>query len=223
MYSGRYVLARPNFPFPHRCCFMRSSSTLALGSAALAILGIACSQKPAPAPAPAPSQTRTAPQQRPVAENDSSETPATPAFGGRGGRGGQGGGAAAQNGAANPQPYNRVVTAQAKTRNGLFKTHQIGDRLLFEIPRSQLNKDILLVQEIAQTALGAGYDGQAAGNRMLRFERRENKVLLRGISNEIMASDTLSPVAGAVSASNVHPIIAVFNVEAYGPDSAPVI
>src|SRR6185503_20511729 len=70
---------------------------------------------------------------------------------------------------------------------------------------------------------GAGYDGQAAGNRMLQFERRENKVLMRGISNEIMASDTLSPVAGAVAASNVHPVIAIFNVDAYGPDSAPVI
>ena len=92
--------------------------------------------------------------------------------------------------------------------------------LLFEIPRSQMNKDILLVQEIAQTALGAGYDGQAAGNRVLQFERRDNRVLLRGISNEIMASDTLSPVAGAVNASNVHPIIAIFNVEAYGPDSS---
>jgi hypothetical protein len=115
------------------------------------------------------------------------------------------------------------VTSQAKTRAGMFKTHQIGERLLFEIPRAQLNKDILLVQEIAQTAVGAGYDGAPAGNRMLRFERKDNRVMLRGVSNEIMASDTLSPVAGAVSASNVHPIIAIFNVEAYGPDSAPVI
>ena len=106
----------------------------------------------------------------------------------RRGRGGAGG--AAQAGAPNPQPYDRVVTAQAQTKNGLFKVHRIGERLLFEIPRREMNKDILLVQEIAQTALGAGYDGQAAGNRVLRFERRDNRVLLRGISNEIMASDT---------------------------------
>ena len=92
--------------------------------------------------------------------------------------------AGAQGANANPQPYNRVVTAQAQTKTGFFKTIRIGDRLLFEIPRSQMNKDILLVQEIAQTALGAGYDGQAAGNRVLQFERRENRVLLRGISNK---------------------------------------
>src|SRR5262249_12607805 len=52
---------------------------------------------------------------------------------------------------------------------------------------------------------------------------RDNRVLLRGISNEIFASDTTSPVAGAVNASNVHPILAIFNIEAFSPDSSPVI
>jgi hypothetical protein len=116
-----------------------------------------------------------------------------------------------------------VVTRQAQTKSGLFNVHRVGDRVLFEIPRREMNKDILLVQEIAQTTLGAGYGGQAAGNRLLRFERRDNRVLLRGISYEIMASDSTSPVAGAVQASNVHPVIATFSVEAYGTDSAAVI
>src|SRR5215831_18402181 len=207
---------------------MRTSSLFVLGSAAATVVAIGCTTKPpAPAPAPAPTSAPTRPvQQAPAGvPNDTSETPTGGGGGGGGaGRGGRGGGAnGAQGGNTNPQPYNRVVTAQAQTKNGFFKTIRIGDRLLFEIPRSQMNKDILLVQEIAQTALGAGYDGQAAGNRVLQFERRENRVLLRGISNEIMASDTLSPVAGAVNASNVHPVIAIFNVEAYGPDSSAVI
>src|SRR6185369_3374758 len=129
--------------------------------------------------------------------------------------GGGAGGGNAVGGAANPLPYARVVTGQAQTEAGLFKVHRVGERVLFEISRRELNKDLLLVQEIAQTTLGAGYGGQAAGNRVLRFERRDNRVLLRGVSYEIMASDTTSPVAGAVAASNVHPIIATFNVEAY--------
>jgi hypothetical protein len=203
---------------------MRTSSLFVLGSATAAIVAIGCTTKtPAPAPAPAAAPTRPTAQQTPA--NVPTDTGEAPTGGGGGvGRGGRGGGnAAAQGGNANPQPYNRVVTAQAQTKTGFFKTIRIGDRLLFEIPRSQMNKDILLVQEIAQTALGAGYDGQAAGNRVLQFERRDNRVLLRGISNEIMASDTLSPVAGAVNASNVHPVLAIFNVEAYGPDSSAVI
>jgi hypothetical protein len=204
---------------------MRTSSALVLGSAAVAIIAIGCSGTQTPAPTPAPTPTRPAPQSTPTTPTnpDTTENPAPGGGGGaRGGRGGAGG-AAGANAAANPQPYNRVVTAQAQTKNGMFKTHKIGERVLFEIPRRELNKDILLVQEIAQTAVGAGYDGAPAGNRMIQFERRDNRVLLRGISNEIIASDTTSPVAGAVAASNVHPIIAIFNVEAYGPDSAPVI
>ncbi len=203
---------------------MPTRPALVLASAAAVIVAIGCSSTAKPsAPAPvaqAPTrQTQQPAPGLPTTPTDSADTPA-----GGGGRGGRGGGAGgAQGAAANPLPYARVVTAQAQTRAGLFKVHRIGERVLFEIPRRELNKDILLVQEIAQTTLGAGYGGQAAGNRMLRFERRDNRVLLRGISNEIMASDTTSPVAGAVSASNVHPVIAVFNVEAYGPDSAPVV
>ena len=113
-----------------------------------------------------------------------------------------------------------MVTADAKTRNGLFKVHRINNRLLFEIPRKELNRDQLLVTEIAKTTLGVGYGGQALGNRVLRWEKRDNRVLLRSMSYEVIASDTTSPVVGAVQAANVEPILAVFNVEAYGPDSS---
>src|SRR5262249_2378981 len=194
--------------------FMRSSTTLVLSGAAAVVVAIGCGTTQAPAPVPAPTataqQTRPTPPQTtaPTSAPDTSAERAAGGGGGRGGRGGAGGGGAAQAGAPNPQPYTRVVTAQAQTRQGLFKTHRIGERLLFEIPRREMNKDILLVQEIAQTTLGAGYGGQAAGNRLLRFERKDNRVLLRGISYEVMASDTTSPVAGAVAAANVHPILA---------------
>jgi len=180
---------------------MPTRPALVLAGAAAVIVAIGCSSTAKPsAPAPvAQAPTRQTQQQPaptlPTTPTDSTDTPA----GGGAGRGGRGGAAGGGQGAAtNPLPYARVVTAQAQTRAGLFKVHRIGERVLFEIPRRELNKDILLVQEIAQTTLGAGYGGQAAGNRMLRFERRDNRVLLRGISNEIMASDTTSPVAGAV-------------------------
>src|SRR5689334_22708352 len=203
---------------------MRTRSALTLGAGVVAVIAIGCTTKtpaPTPAPSPAPAAGRQAPAANP-APQDSTEAP-TGGGAGRGGRGGGLGGANAAGGAANPLPYARVVTGQAQTKAGLFKVHRVGERVLFEIPRRELNKDILLVQEIAQTTLGAGYGGQAAGNRVLRFERRDNRVALRGISYEVVSSDTVSPIAGAVQAANVPPVIAIFNVEAYGPDSAPVI
>ena len=79
------------------------------------------------------------------------------------------------------------------------------------------------MQEIAKTTLGAGYGGQALGNRVLRWERRDNRVLLRGMSLRGDRERHDVAVVGAVQAANVQPIIAVFNVEAYGPDSSMVI
>ena len=155
--------------------------------------------------------TRTAPPagaQTPAAQTPSDST-ASP---------GRAGGA----GEPRPQAYNRVVTSQAVTRDGLFKVHRIGPKLMFEIPRSQLNKDILLVSEIAQTTLGVGYGGAAVGNRVLNWERRQNYVYLRGVSYSVRA-DTTTPEYRAVQAANVRPIIAVFNVESWGPDSSMVI
>src|SRR5688572_26501735 len=200
---------------------MRPSLRSFTPAIAAVLVGSACSQQPAPNPAPTPAQNTA---QRTPARPDSA--PADPAGGarpGQGGQGGQGGGGGQQQAEPNPRPYARVVTREANTRNGLFKVHRIGSRLLFEIPRKELGKDILLVSEIAKTTLGVGYGGQALNNRVLRWERRDNRVLLRGVSYSVVATDTTSPIVGAVQAANVQPIIAVYNVEAYGADSSMVI
>lgn len=191
----------------------------AVAAIVTAAVGVACSQSPKPTSGPAPAPTETAQRTPPRGDSTPGGTPAGGAGRAQGGGAGQG----AQLAEPNPRPYARVVTPNAQTRNGLFKVHRINNRLLFEIPRKELNKDILLVSEIAKTTLGVGYGGQALNNRVLRWEKRDNRVLLRGKSYELLASDTTSPVVGAVQAANVEPIIQVFNVEAYGPDSSMVI
>jgi len=137
-----------------------------------------------------------------------------------GGRGGGGGGQAAE---PRPRPYQQVITSAAHSRDGLFKTHRIGARLLFEIPRGALNKELLLVTRLARTPLNAGFAGQQVGQRrVLRWERRDNRVLVRTISYETVG-DTANPFHTAIQAGNFDPILASFNVEAYGPDSAAVV
>jgi len=140
---------------------------------------------------------------------------------GRGG--GRGGGddedEAAQEG---PQPYDSIITADAETRRGMFITHMIGDKLFFEIPTSILGRDQLLVIEIAETARGIGYGGQSIGNDVYRWEKQADRLLLRAISYSAQA-DAGTPEARAVAAANVAPIVAVFDIEAYGPDESMVI
>jgi hypothetical protein len=133
--------------------------------------------------------------------------------------------------APQPRPYNRVITAEAKTRRGLFAVHRVGDRLYFEIPAKELNKDQLIVGRYARAAAsvptpgGAGfgdYAGNEFGERTLRWERNGNRVILRSPSFAVTADTGLS-VYHAVENSNYGPIIAMLNVETYGPDSAAVV
>jgi hypothetical protein len=209
---------------------MRPALRLSLFGTGVALVAMACqktSQAPVPAAAPAPAVAVA--QTPPPAPTPPRDTTAPDQPGGRGqgggGAGGRGQGGGAAGGEPAPQAYNRVVTSEARTRDGLFKVHTFGSvtRVLFEIPRRELNKDILLVSEIAKTTLGAGYGGQAVNDRVLRWQRRGNRVLLRGREYDVVASDSTSPVAAAVDGANVEPIVAVFNVEAYGPDSSMVI
>ncbi|MGI8548783.1 MAG: zinc-dependent metalloprotease, partial [Gemmatimonadaceae bacterium] len=126
------------------------------------------------------------------------------------------------------KPYDEVITKEAKTRSGMFKTHRVGDALFFEIAPAELNRDMLLVGRYARAAVvdasnpfGA-YGGDEFGERTLRWERVGNRVFLRSPSFAIMA-DTALPIYKAVAAGNYAPIIAVFDVAAYGRDSAAVI
>jgi hypothetical protein len=124
-----------------------------------------------------------------------------------------------------PRPYPAVVTPGTRTRTGLVTTHQARGRLYFELPRAVLGKDMLVVRTLRGTqAPTGGIPGTTlAGNRLVRWERRENRVLLRGIEYRNVASDTTNPVAQAVELVSYAPILAAFNVEAFGLDSAPVV
>ena len=142
---------------------------------------------------------------------------AAPAFaqdstqaGGRGGGGGQQ--------PAAPRPYARVITDEAVSKSGLFKVHKVGARLYFEIPRNEMRKEILIAQ---RTQAGPNM-GNGNTNRVMFFEREGNRVYLRQKSYAIR-SDTTNPVYSAVGPLTLAPIIAAFNVDTYGADSAAVV
>lgn len=121
-----------------------------------------------------------------------------------------------------PQPYDRVITKDAKSKKGLFTVHQVKDKYFYEIPKSELNKEFLWVTQIARTTLGVGYGGQALGNRVVRWERNGNKINLRDINYDVVADPT-QPIARAVQAANNSAILMTFPVAAFAKDDSPVI
>jgi hypothetical protein len=178
---------------------MRAQAAVLLGAIALG----GCAARAPAAPTPAPGQAQAGAQDT------------------AGGR---------ASGPARIRPYNSVVTAQARTVRGMFVVHRVGDRLLFEIPLSELNKDQLAVGRYARAAAPTGgpgggfgsYGGDRFVTRTLRWERDGNRIILRTPSYSIIAEPD-SAIYSAVQTSNYPPVVAVFNIEAFGPDSAAVI
>ena len=127
-------------------------------------------------------------------------------------------------GSAAPEikPYAKVITPQVKSDPGVFTVHRLKEKIYYEIPKAELGRDYLWVSQIKRTTNGVGYGGQMLGNRVVRWERHGDRVLLRSVSYNIVADPKLA-IAKAVEAANNHPILMSFHIEALGKDDAPVI
>ena len=121
-----------------------------------------------------------------------------------------------------PRPYDQVITSEARTDDGIFKVHRVREQLFYEIPKAELGKDFLWVSQIKRTTAGAGLGGQAAGNRVVRWELLGNRVLLRLVDYSIVA-DPSTPIARAVADANNPAIVRAFNVAAFSAAGDPVI
>ena len=139
-----------------------------------------------------------------------------------GGRGGRGFGATGTNVVPDPQPYDRVITKDAKTTKGLFTVHQIRERYYYEVPKSELGKELLWNSQIAKTTLGAGYGGGQYADRVVRWDLKGNRVLLMDVNYGLVANPN-DPIAMAVRNANNDAIIQAFPVAAFSRDGAPVI
>lgn len=118
--------------------------------------------------------------------------------------------------------YNKVITDQAITDEGLFRVHKIKDDYFFEIPDSLIGREMLMVSRIAKAADKLAYGGENMHNQVLRWDKFDNKMLLRVVSYNNVANDSL-PVYQSVQNSNFEPIIMTFPLEALSEDSTAYV
>ncbi|MEO8481174.1 MAG: zinc-dependent metalloprotease [Acidobacteriota bacterium] len=114
------------------------------------------------------------------------------------------------------------LLAEAKTDEGIFKVHRVGDNIYFEIPKAQLGRDFLWVTQIKRNTLGAGYGGQAVTSRVVRWELSNQRVFLKTIDYDVTA-DPSKPIAQAVADSNNPAIVRAFALVVANPNGDPVI
>ena len=114
--------------------------------------------------------------------------------------------------------YDKVVTKDAISDDGLFTVHQVDEKVYYEIPDSLLGSEVLLVTRMAATANNMGYGGMKSNTQVLRWEKNRKKILLRVVSYENVADED-KPIYRAVRNSNFEPIIKSFKIEALNKDS----
>ena len=86
---------------------------------------------------------------RSEAINSPQDPPAPPA-------GGDGSGASRSSGSATaePRPYERVITKEAKSDEGIFTIHTIKEKIYYEIPKSELHERVSLGEPDCQDDAG---------------------------------------------------------------------
>ena len=120
------------------------------------------------------------------------------------------------------QPYDKVITKKATTDKGLFDVHTDGEKFFYEIPDSLFGREMLMVTRIAKTASGIGFGGGKQNTKVLRWEKKPRHVLLRIVSYNVYAADSL-PVQEAVVNSNFEPVLYRFPIKAFGKDSTSTV
>ncbi|MFT5258029.1 MAG: hypothetical protein ACI9KF_001668, partial [Arenicella sp.] len=122
--------------------------------------------------------------------------------------------------------YADFVKKDSKTDDGLFKVHENKDNFLYEIPKSYLGKEMLLVTRIKELPadLGGGYvnAGSKINTQVIVWEAYKDKILLKVKSYNAIANDSL-PIYKSVKANNLEPIIYAFDVQAQDIDSTAIL
>lgn len=123
---------------------------------------------------------------------------------------------------AQMKAYDEVVPDSADTRAGLFDVIRVGERLLFEIPDSLLGREMIVMSRYARTQDGlGGAGGNMAPNLVAKWERRDDRILLRATSHENIADESTS-IHIAVENSNFAPILHSAAIEARGDGTSVV-
>ena len=67
------------------------------------------------------------------------------------------------------QPYNKVITKDAKSDEGLFTVHEIDSKYFYEIPNNLFEREMLMVTRIAKTANGIGFGGGKQNTQVIQL------------------------------------------------------
>lgn len=123
-----------------------------------------------------------------------------------------------------PKAFSEIITKKAISQKGVFSVHFQDDKYFFEIPDNLLGRELIAVTRFAKVAAGASkYGGEVANEQTLQFEKGPGNRIFMRVVTLINRADSTQTIAKAVKNSNLDPIVAAFDIKAYGKDSTSSI
>lgn len=126
------------------------------------------------------------------------------------------------------EKYDDFHSGDAVVSDGIFKVIKKGADYYFEIPRSVLGRDMLVVNKFTRVPLELNSAGVNRGinyaNQMIRFELDSATSMVRARQQRPMPDvKNGNAIATSVADNYISPFIAAFKIEAYSPDSTAVV
>jgi hypothetical protein len=119
-----------------------------------------------------------------------------------------------------PKAFSEVITKKAVSQKGVFSVHFLDDKFYFEIPDSLLGRELLAVTRFSKVAGGARkYGGEEVNEQSLQFEKGPGQRIFMRVVTLISKADSTQTIAKAVKNSYLDPIVAAFDIKAFGKDS----
>ncbi|MCW3463793.1 zinc-dependent metalloprotease [Chitinophaga nivalis] len=126
------------------------------------------------------------------------------------------------------KPYKEVITADAVSKNGLFKVHRVKTDFYFEIPLKLLGRQLLVVNKLSKVPEQLNDAGVNKGmnyeNIVISFERDTtlNKVFIRK-QNPFLEVPAGNAIAQSVADNFTPSVIDYFKIEAYSTDTSALV
>lgn len=130
-----------------------------------------------------------------------------------------------------------VIHQGAVCTSGVFDVCRQNAKTYLEIPASTFGRDILWYAEAAKVPVGVGMMGNAVNSLVVRWERRDDKVYVRDLTEPLtkravspgrppgtpIPPDNVTPVSLAVQEAALPPVMLEFDVVAEGTDGMVLI
>jgi hypothetical protein len=126
------------------------------------------------------------------------------------------------------KPYKEVITADAVSKDGLFKVHRVKSECYFEIPLKLLGRQLLVVNKLSKVPEqlnDAGVNkGMNYANMVISFERDTllNKIFLRK-QNPFLEVPANNAIAQSVADNFIPSVIDYFKIETYNADTTAFV